>query len=360
MDNLPFMFVITEGQAARWIKYAENGDEMSIQILGIGHCLPDRVLNNADLEKIVDTSDQWIMERTGIRERRIAPPEQATSDLCYHAALMALERAGIGPEALDLIIVGTTTPDMPMPSTACILQEKLGAWNAGAFDMEAGCTGFVYGLTVAEKFLGSAEYNYVLVLGADLCSRVTDYTDRNTCVIFGDGAGAAVLGKGSGQYGFCSTYMGADGRGGKHLSIPGGGSAFPATIESVQNHQHYIKMNGNEIFKFAVPIVEKVVQKLMDRSGLELEDVDCFVPHQANTRIIKSAVKRCGIPMEKTLVNIEKYGNMSAACIPIALSEAEADGRVKAGDLVLMVAFGGGLTFGGVLMRWGKDENVVS
>lgn len=338
----------------------KNGDGMSIQILGIGHYLPERILSNADLEKMVDTSDQWIIERTGIRERRIASPEQATSDLCYEAALMAMNRAGIAAEALDLIIVGTTSPDMPMPSTACILQEKLGAWNAGAFDMEAGCTGFVYALTVAEKFLRTDDYNYILVLGSDLCSRVTDYSDRNTCVIFGDGAGAAVVGKGRGEYGFCSTYMGADGRGGKHLSIPGGGSACPATMESVQNRQHYIKMNGNEIFKFAVPIVDMVVQKLMERAGLELGEVDCFVPHQANSRIIKSAVKRCGIPMEKTLVNIEKYGNMSAACIPVALSEAEGEGRLKPGDLVLMVAFGGGLTYGGVLLRWGKDENLVS
>lgn len=338
----------------------KNGDGMSIQILGIGHCLPERILTNADLEQMVDTSDQWIIERTGIRERRIASSEQATSDLCHEAALMALDKAGIAAEDLDLIIVGTTTPDMPMPSTACILQEKLGAWNAGAFDMEAGCTGFVYALTVAEKFLRTDDYNHILVLGSDLCSRVTDYSDRNTCVIFGDGAGAAVVGKGHGECGICSTYMGADGRGGKHLFIPGGGSAFPASMETVQNRQHYIKMNGNEIFKFAVPIVDKVVQKLMARAGRELSEVDCFVPHQANTRIIKSAVKRCGIPMEKTLVNIEKYGNMSAACIPIALSEAEADGRLKPGDLVLMVAFGGGLTYGGVLLRWGKDENFVS
>lgn len=333
---------------------------MNIQILGVGHCLPERILSNADLESMVDTTDQWILERTGIRERRIASPHQATSDLCFEAAQMALQRAGLHPEQLDLVIVGTTTPDMPMPSTACILQEKLGAWNAGAFDLEAGCTGFVYALTVAEKFLYSSEYKYILVLGADLCSRVTDYSDRNTCVIFGDGAGAAVLGKGSGNYGICSTFMGADGRGGRHLSIPGGGSACPASIESVQNRQHYIKMNGNEIFKFAVPIVKTIVDRLLERSEHDIAEVDCFVPHQANTRIISSAVKRCGIPMDKTLVNIEKYGNMSAACIPIALSEADGEGRLKAGDLVLMAAFGGGLTYGGVLIRWGKDEIVVS
>ncbi len=333
---------------------------MKAQILGIGHALPERVLTNADLEKMVDTSDEWISERTGIKERRIADPDMATSDYCYQAALMALEMSGITPEQLDLIIVGTTSPDMPMPSTACILQEKLGAWNAGAFDMEAGCTGFVYGLTVAEKFLLSDDYQYVLVLGADMCSRFVDYTDRNTCIIFGDGAGAAVLGKGEQDFGMYSTFMGADGRGGRHLSIPGGGSRHPASEESIRNGQHFIIMNGNEIFKFATPIVEKVAAKLMSKAGLQTSDLDWFIPHQANMRIIKSAIKRCGIPMDKTLVNLEKYGNMSAAAIPVALSEAIIEGRIKKGDLIMMVAFGGGLTYGGILMRWGRDDANVS
>lgn len=332
---------------------------MRVHIKGVGYSLPTRILNNQDLEQMVDTTEQWIIERTGILERRIAEPGTATSDYCYEASCMALERAGIEPEELDLIIVGTTTPDMLFPSTACLIQERLQAWQAAAFDMEAGCTGFVYATVVAQHFLLSPAYKHILVVGSDLCSRVTDYTDRSTCIIFGDGAGAAVLAKGSENHGILSSYLGADGRGGKHLRMPAGGSAMPASNETVQQKLHYIKMNGQEIFKFATVTMEQVANRLLAEAGLGYGDVDVFVPHQANLRIIKAAMRRMNIPAEKTLINIQKYGNMSAACIPVALAEAEVEGKLKAGDTVLMVAFGAGLTCGGILMRWGSDEHVI-
>lgn len=328
---------------------------MSIQILGAGHYLPKNILSNYDLEKMVDTSDQWIVERTGIKERRIGDPGTATSDLCVEAAQMAMARAGITANDLDLIIVATATPDMLFPSTACIVQERLGAQKTPAFDISAGCTGFLYALTVAEKFLLSPEYNHVLVIGGEMLSRVMDYTDRNTCVIFGDGAGAVILGKGSNSYGIINTFLGADGRGGKHLLMPGGGSAMPATCETVNNHMHFLKMNGKEIYKFATRISVEISKTLLQNAGLSIDDVDIFIPHQANLRIIKAAIKHLKIPIEKTLINIQDFGNMSAACIPIALSMADQEGRLKAGDTILTIAFGAGLTYGGALLRWGRD-----
>lgn len=328
---------------------------MKIQIYGVGHALPARILTNQELERMVDTNDQWIVERTGIRERRIGAPGTATSDLAYEAAQMALERAGIKAEQVDLIIVATSTPDMLFPSTACLVQERLGAWNAAAFDLSAGCTGFVYALSVAEKFLLSPDNKYILVIGAEMCSRMVDYSDRNTAILFGDGAGAAVVGRGDGGNGILSAYLGADGRGARHLYMPAGGSAIPASHETVENKMHFARMNGQEIFKFATSIIPEVGDRLLGEAGLRYEDIDFFVPHQANLRIIKTAIKRSEIPLEKTLLNIQKYGNMSAACIPVALSEAELEGKLKAGDLVLMIAFGAGLTFGGILLRWGRS-----
>lgn len=328
---------------------------MKTQIKGIGHALPARILTNNELEKMVDTSNEWIIERTGILERRIADIDTAASDLSYKAALMALERAGMRAEDLDLIIVGTSTPDMLFPSTACIIQDRLGALNVPAFDLEAGCTGFVYSLVVAEKFLLSPEYNNILVVGVDICSRITDYTDRNTCVLFGDGAGAAILGKGSGNYGILSTYLGADGSGGEFLCMPGGGSARPASLESIEQGLHYIKMDGNEIFRFASRITVQISEKLLEAAGYKYEDVDLFVPHQSNMRIIKSAMRRMKISEEKTVISVKQFGNMSAACLPVALSICEEEGRLKEGDLVLLAAFGAGLTYGGALLRWGRD-----
>ncbi|MEN6351380.1 MAG: beta-ketoacyl-ACP synthase III [Syntrophomonas sp.] len=327
---------------------------MKAQILGTGHAVPERILTNQELETMVDTSHEWIIERTGILERRIADPGIKNSDLSFAAAQMAMQHANIGPEDLDLIIVGTTSPDMVFPSTACILQDRLGAKNAAAFDLEAGCTGFIYSLTVAEKFLLSPEYKYILVVGVDLCSRFTDYTDRNTCVIFGDGAGAAVVGKSDSGPGIIDTFIGAEGSGGKHLYMPAGGSNLPPTAQTVEQRLHYIKMDGNEIFRFATKMMVKISEKMLTRSGLEYKDVDFFIPHQANIRIIKTAMKRMNIPAEKTLINIHQFGNMSAACIPVGLSTAWQEGRIKDGDLVLMVAFGAGLTYGGILLRWGR------
>jgi len=326
-----------------------------VQIQGIGSALPSRVLTNQELEQMVDTNEQWIIERTGILERRICEPGMATSDYCFRAAIKAMEQAQVSAADLDLIIVATSSPDMMFPSTACLLQERLEAWGAAAFDLEAGCTGFAYALSVAEKFFLSPDYHHILVVGADMCSRFVNYTDRGTCILFGDGAGAVVLGRGSGNNGLIRTLVGADGRGAKFLYMPAGGSALPPSQETVDKHMHSIHMNGTEIFKFATGIIMDVSEKLLASAGFSFSDIDLFVPHQANLRIIKTAIKRANIPLEKTVINIQKYGNMSAASIPVALAEAEMEGRLKAGDLVLMVAFGAGLTYAGALLRWGRE-----
>jgi 3-oxoacyl-[acyl-carrier-protein] synthase-3 len=268
---------------------------------------------------------------------------------------MALKNAHIRPEQLDLIIVATATPDMPFPATACIVQEHLGAWNAAAFDLAAGCTGFVYALAVAEKFLLTDSFNFALVIGGEMLSRITDYQDRNTCILFGDAAGATVLTKGSGSYGILNTTIGADGRGGNLLYMPGGGSTNPSSHETVENRLHYIKMNGKEVFRFATRIMAETSDKLLAASGLTYADIDLFVPHQANIRIIKTAMKRMNIPAEKTIINIDQFGNTSAASIPLALSLAEQEGKLNPGDVILTVGFGAGLTYGGALIRWGKD-----
>lgn len=328
---------------------------MKIQVLGMGHALPSRILTNKELEQTVDTSEEWIIERTGIRERRIGDDKTSTSDLCWQAANMALKNSGIKPEQLDLIIVATVTPDMLFPATACIVQERLGAWNAAAFDLEAGCTGFIYSLTVAEKFLMTDNFKYALVIGGEMLSRIVDYQDRNTCVLFGDGAGAAVLAKGSGSCGILNTSIGADGRGGNLLYMPAGGANLPSSHETVENRLHYVKMNGKEVFRFATRIMAETTDKILAASGLTYKDIDLFVPHQANLRIIKTAMKRMNIPEEKAIINIDKFGNMSAACIPVALSLAEQEGKLNPGDVVLTVSFGAGLTYGGALIRWGKD-----
>jgi 3-oxoacyl-[acyl-carrier-protein] synthase-3 len=328
---------------------------LNIEIKALGHALPTRVLSNSDLEKIVDTSNDWIIERTGIIERRIAEASICTSDLCYDAAVMALHNAKIKPEQLDLIIVATVTPDMPFPSTACIVQKRLEAWNAAAFDLAAGCSGFLYALSVAEKFLAAADYNYVLVVTSDILSKITDYTDRNTCVLFGDGAGAAILGRGDSPEGtgILSTYLAADGWGADLLYMPAGGSALPASEQTVRDRLHYLKMNGPEVFRFASKAMVEVAERLLKKAGLGYQDIDVFVPHQANMRIIKTAMKNMQIAEGKTLINIDKFGNTSAASIPIALSMAVLEGKVKPNDLVLMVAFGAGLTCAGAIIRWG-------
>jgi len=323
-----------------------------VGIIGTGKYVPEKILTNSDLEKMVDTNDEWIVSRTGIKERHIAAPDQATSDLAYEAAIKALESAGMTGSDLDLIIVATITPDSSFPSTACILQDKLGAKGAAAFDLSAACSGFVYGLASATSFIQSGMYNNALVIGADCLSRITDYTDRNTCVLFGDGAGAVVVGEVPEGRGFKAFDLGAEGAGGSLLQMEGGGSRLPASAETVENKKHYIYMNGREVFKFAVRVMGTATIEVLRKAGMERTDVDLFVPHQANIRIIQSAMQRLELPEEKVVVNVDKYANTSAASIPLALVEAAEEGRMKAGDTVLMVGFGGGLTWGASVLVW--------
>jgi len=324
----------------------------AVGILGTGMYVPERILTNSDLEKMVDTNDEWIVTRTGIRERRIAAENQATSDLAYEAAVKALEAAQLAPEDVDLIIVATITPDMFFPSTACILQDKLGARKAAAFDLSAACSGFIYSLATATGMLKSGMYRNALVIGADCLSRITDYTDRNTCILFGDGAGAVVLGEVPEGRGFLSFELGADGSGGPLLHIAGGGSRMPATAETVSSKAHYIYMAGNEVFKFAVRIMGSAAEEALRKAGVDKKDVDLLVPHQANIRIIQAALSRLELPEEKCMINLDRYGNVSAASIPIALAEAVGQGRVNEGDRLVLVGFGGGLTWGASVLIW--------
>ncbi|MFB5266530.1 beta-ketoacyl-ACP synthase III [Paenibacillus enshidis] len=323
-----------------------------VGIIGTGKYVPEKILTNSDLEKMVETSDEWIVSRTGIRERHIAAPEQATSDLAYEAAVRALESAGMTAEELDLIIIATITPDMAFPSTACILQDKLGAKGAAAFDLSAACSGFVYGLATATSFIQAGMYRNALVIGADCLSRITDYTDRNTCVLFGDGAGAVVLGEVPEGRGFKSFDLGAEGAGGPLLRLEAGGSRLPASAQTIENKLHYIYMNGREVFKFAVRVMGTATDVVLGKAGLDKSDIDVFIPHQANIRIIQSAMQRLDLPEDKVMINVDKYANTSAASIPLALVEAAEEGRMKEGDRVLMVGFGGGLTWGASVLVW--------
>lgn len=332
----------------------ENNHFNAVGILGMGSYLPERVLTNHDLEKMVETTDEWIVTRTGIHTRRIADEKTATSDLATEAALRALKDAGTEAEEIDLIIVATVTPDMNFPSTACIVQMNIGAKNAAAFDLEAGCSGFIYGLTVGKQFIATGMYKKVLVIGAETLSKIVDWKDRNTCVLFGDGAGAAVLGPTEEGTGILSAYMGSDGEGGKFLTMPAGGSRIPATLESVEKNLHYIKMDGSEVFKFAVRIMNRASQEAIDRSGYTVDDINYLVPHQANIRIIEAAAKKLKLPMDKVHVNLDRLGNMSAASIPVAFDEAVKQGKIKKGDLVVMVGFGAGLTWGASVIKWNK------
>ncbi|WP_010269686.1 beta-ketoacyl-ACP synthase III [Paenibacillus senegalensis] len=325
---------------------------LPVGIIGTGKYVPDKVLTNQDLEQMVDTNDEWISTRTGIKERRIASSEQASSDLAYQAAQIALENAGITAQDLDLIIVATITPDMAFPSTACVLQEKLNAKQAAAFDLSAACSGFIYGLANAANFIATGTYKYALVIGAECLSKITDYTDRNTCILFGDGAGAAVLGVVPEGRGFRSFELGADGSGGELLKIAGGGSRNPSSPESLEQKQHYIYMAGQEVFKFAVRIMGSAAEEALRKAGMDKGDVDLLVPHQANIRIIQSSLNRLELPEEKCMINLHKYGNVSAASIPIALAEAVEEGKVKEGDCLVMVGFGGGLTWGASVLVW--------
>ncbi|PTX61251.1 3-oxoacyl-[acyl-carrier-protein] synthase-3 [Melghirimyces profundicolus] len=327
----------------------------SVGIIGTGAYLPEKVLTNADLEKMVDTNDEWIVSRTGIRERRIAAEDQASSDLATEAARRALEDAGVDPEELDLIIVATVTPDMLFPATACLVQDRLGAEKAATFDLSAACTGFLYGLASASQFIQSGMYRYALVVGVDCLSKITDYTDRNTCVLFGDGAGAAVLGPVGEGEGFFSFELGGDGSGGPLLMQPAGGSRRPASKESVDERLHFISMNGREVFKFAVRVLGASAEEALKKAGLTKEDVDFLIPHQANHRIIDAAVQRLGLSSDKVVVNLDRYGNMSSASIPVALDEAVKMGRIRKGDILVLVGFGGGMTWGASVLKWSMD-----
>lgn len=324
----------------------------SVGIIGTGAYLPEKVLTNADLEKLVDTSDEWIVSRTGIRERRIADENQASSDLAVEAARRALDAAGLTPSDLDLIIVATVTPDMSFPATACLVQDQLGADRAATFDLSAACTGFLYGVATASQFIQTGLYRNALVIGVDCLSKIMDFTDRNTCVLFGDGAGAAVLGPVEDGSGFLSFELGGDGSGGHLLKQPAGGSRIPATRESVDNRLHFVAMNGREVFKFAVRVLGSSAEKALEKAGLGKDDVDFLIPHQANLRIIDTAVQRLGLSQDKVVVNLDRYGNMSSASIPVALDEAVRAGRIKQGDTLVLVGFGGGMTWGSSVLKW--------
>ncbi len=325
-----------------------------VGITGIGSAVPDKVITNDDLSKIVDTSDEWIRTRTGIRERRIVEDDIATSDLCTEAAIKALEDAKVDPKDIDLIIVATVTPDMAFPSTACIVQKNLGATNAAAFDMSVGCSGFLYGLATGTNFIKTRAYKKVLVIGAEVLSKIMDWKDRSTCVLFGDGAGACVLERCEEGLGILSYNLGADGENGHFLTQPAGGSRMPASIETVNNRLHYIHMDGREVFKFAVRVMEKASIEALKEADMELEDIDFLIPHQANIRIINSAAKRLKVPKDRVYINLDRYGNMSSASIPIALEEAYREGLINKGDNILMVAFGAGLTWASVILKWAK------
>jgi len=326
---------------------------LSSRIVGTGSHVPERVLTNADLEKLVDTSDEWIVTRTGIAERHVASDEEATSDLAYRAAQSALCAAGTDVLDLDMILVATVTPDMPFPSTACLLQDRLGARRAGALDLSAACSGFLYGLAVADGLVRSGSARTVLLVGAETLTKVVNWKDRNTCVLFGDGAGAVVLRGQEGERGILSTHLYADGGRGQLLIIPGGGSRHPVSQAVVDDGSAKIQMNGgNEVFKLAVRAMEDAALTALKAHGLDVKDIDHLISHQANLRIINALGQRLGVPDHKVIANLQRVGNTSAASIPIALDEAVRDGRVKAGDLVLLCAFGGGLTWASCLIRW--------
>ncbi|MDH5662343.1 MAG: ketoacyl-ACP synthase III [Elusimicrobiota bacterium] len=325
---------------------------MSIRIIGTGSYLPEKVLTNKDLEKMVDTSDEWIVSRTGIRERRICSDKQAASDLGIEAARKALKNANVKVEDVDLLIVATITPDMFFPSTACIIQTELGIRNAAVFDLNAACAGFIYSLSTAQQFLQTETYKTALVIATETLSKITDWKDRNTCVLLGDGAGAAVLREDKGDSGILSCYLDADGRYGDLLNMPAGGSRIPATVETVKNRLHYLKMRGNETFRIAIPEMIKSVKRGLERCGLKIEDVALLIPHQANIRIIKALAKRLSLPADKVFVNIDKCANTSAATVAIALDEANRQGRIKKGDIIELVAFGAGFTWGSCVIKW--------
>jgi 3-oxoacyl-[acyl-carrier-protein] synthase-3 len=322
------------------------------KIVGVGAYAPKRILSNADLETMIETSDDWIVQRTGIRERRIADEGEATSDLAVRAAQQALERANLVPEDIDFIIVGTTTPDMFFPTTANVVQHRLGCRRAGSVDVLAACAGSIYSLAMGAKFIETGKYRRVLCIGAETLSKITDFTDRGTCILLADAAGAAVLEPAEDGSGLLDADLYSDGQYWDLLYMPGGGSRHPTTRETVEARMHYAKMKGNEVFKVAVRMFVECAETILTRQGLTVADLDLFIPHQANLRIIEAAAKRVGLPMDKVFVNVDRYGNTGAASVYVALEEALAAGRIRRGNLVLLAAFGGGFAWGAALMRW--------
>jgi 3-oxoacyl-[acyl-carrier-protein] synthase-3 len=325
-----------------------------VEIKSLATYVPPKLLTNADLEKMVETSDEWIMQRTGIKQRHIVDPGVATSDLAAEAARKAIEKAGLTPDDIDVIIVGTVTPDMLFPSTACLVQAKIGASNAWGFDLSAACSAFTYALTVGTTIVASGGARHALVIGADVMSSIIDYTDRATCVLFGDGAGAVVLGLSADEnIGILDFDHKIDGNGGPALCMPAGGSKLPASHQTVDDRLHYVKQDGQAVFKFAVRNTGEICERLLKRNKLTGDDLDLFVSHQANKRIILSAAEKIGMPEEKVVINIDKFGNTTAATIPLALNDAVESGRLKKGDLILLTSVGAGFTVGSVLVRWG-------
>ena len=321
-------------------------------VTSVGSYVPERILTNAELAKMVDTSDEWITSRTGIKERRIAAADEYTSDMAAKAALRAMAKASISPEQIDLIIVATITPDMPFPATACLVQRKIGACRAAAFDIEAACSGFIYALEIGQQFIMSRTYDTVLAIGAEKLSSIVDWTDRNTCVLFGDGSGAAILQSRPNAHGLLTACMGADGHKADLLSMPGGGCRCPATADSVASRQHFLRMEGKETFKNAVNAMCTAAQESLRRCELDISRIKCIIPHQANQRIIEAVGERLGAKPEQIFINLEKYGNTSAASVGIALDEAVESGRIQRGDLILLMVFGAGLTWAAAVIEW--------
>ena len=326
--------------------------QRTVSIIGTGSYLPEKILTNEELSKIVDTTDEWITTRTGIRERRMAAPDEHTSDMATKAAIKAMEQAEISAADIDLILVATATPDMLFPATACFVQKKIGATKAACLDISAACAGFLFGVEIAQQFITSHTYDIVLVIGAEKLSSITNWTDRNTCVLFGDGAGAAILKHRGSAHGVISTHIGSDGEYSDILYMPGGGSRCPITRENADQNLATIHMSGKEVYKQAVTAMLSAAQKALTKAGLTIEDIACVIPHQANLRIIEAIADRLKIPLDRFYVNLDKYGNTSAAAVAIALDEANRSGRIKSGDYILMIVFGGGLTWASTIIEW--------
>ena len=325
---------------------------MNAKITATAHNTPEKIMTNHDLEKLVDTSDEWIRSRTGITQRHVVGENEASSDISTRIAETLLEKRGISADEIDLIIVGTVTPDYFTPSTAALIQKNIGATNAWGFDLSAACSGYIYGLETGATFIRSGQYNKVMVIGVDTMTSILDFKDRDTCVIFGDGGGGVILEPTQNDTGILDSILHMDGNGGEYLIVPGGGSRIPATVESVKSRQHFIKQDGKTVYKFAIRGMADVSEEILSRNNLSGEDIALFIPHQANKRIIDAAAERCGISSEKVLINIDRYGNTTAGTIPIAMNEAVEKNQIKDGDYILLASFGAGFTWGSILIKW--------